>query len=110
MRYILTLLIIITSIYADQVKKKTLACPTIEILNNAPTQTDNDPLELSMYSISNGCEILSRRDSIEAIGYDPRSSKDLFQQIIYKRTGTTLYVLRSSIIIEQGGKKNIMRF
>ena len=110
MRYILIFVIFITSLYADQVKKKTLACPTIEALKNAPTQTDSDPLELSMYSIANGCEILSRRDGIEAIGYDPRNSQDLFQQVIYKRTGSILYVFRSSITIEQGGKKNIMRF
>lgn len=107
---ILISLLLSSTIYADQVKKKTFACPSIDILKKAPLAESADPMDLSMYAIANGCEILSTRDKVEAVGYDPRNSKDIFQEIIYKRTGTKLYVLRSSITVEQGGKKNRMRF
>ena len=110
MRYILISLLLASSIYADQIKSKTLGCPNVDALKNAPMQNLEDPMALSMYSIANGCEIISRRDKIEAIGYDPRNTESTFQKIIYKRTGVVLYVLRSSIMIEQGGKKNGMRF
>jgi len=110
LRYILFSLFLASSIYADQIKSKTLGCPTIDALKNAPTERSQGPMALSMYSIANGCEIISRRDPVEAIGYDPRNAEGTFQKIIYKRTGVVLYVLRSSIRVEQGGKKNGMRF
>lgn len=37
-----------------------------------------DPFELEMYSIANACVILSRGDEVEAIGYDPRNSKEIY--------------------------------
>ena len=80
------------------------------LLKKAPVDDAEDPMALSMYSIVNECAVLTHRDRVEAIGYDPRNSKDIYQQIIYKKTGAYLYILRSSIIVEQGGKKNIHRF
>lgn len=110
MKYILILLFLTHSIYGDQIKTKTLGCPTIEALKNAPVDVQESPMALSMYAISSGCEIISRRDKVEAIGYDPRNEKEIFQKIIYNRTNTTLYILRSAITVEQGGKKNGIRF
>ncbi|MEA2072969.1 MAG: hypothetical protein U9O86_05230 [Campylobacterota bacterium] len=63
-----------------------------------------------MYTIANSCLILSREDKVQAIGYDPRNSKQKFQQIVDKKTGVQLYILREAIQIEQGGKKNSYRF
>ncbi len=110
MKYVALSLLLVSSIYGDQIKLETLGCPTIDALKNVPIESLEDPIALSAYAISNGCKIISRGDGVEAVGYDPINSQDKFQKIIYKRTGVTLYVLRSSITIEQGGKKNGMRF
>lgn len=110
MKYIFLFLLFTLSVYADQIKSKTLGCPTIDALKNAPIDGLDNPMSLNMYAITSGCEIISKKDKVEAIGYDPRNEIDKFQQIIYKRTNTTLYILRSSIIVEQGGKKNGIRF
>ena len=109
MKYILILLLI-TSAYADQMIKKTMGCPTIMALQKAPTAKKDNYLELNMYAIANDCIIISKGDKIEAIGYDSRNSKNIFQKIIYKKTGVYLYVLRSTIMVEQGGKKGRVRF
>lgn len=98
------------SVYADQIKSATLGCPTIEALKNAPVSTPETPMALSMYAIGSGCEIISKRDKVEAIGYDPLNETGRFQKIIYKKTGATLFILRSAISIEQDGKKNGIRF
>ena len=96
--------------YADLIKTKTLACPTIEILQKSMDIDMQDPLELEMYSIAHSCIVVSHKDKIQAIGYDPRNSKEIFQKILYKKTSTQLYMLRSAIQVEQGGKKNTLRF
>lgn len=103
-------LFIFSFLHADMITHKTLACPTVDALQKAPVETTSNSLELEMYTIANSCVILSREDKIEAIGYDPRNSKEIYQQIVYKRTGTQLYMLRSAILVEQGGKKNSYRF
>ena len=110
MKYALILFLLITSVYADRLSKKTLGCPSVMLLEKAPLDDAEDPMALSMYSIVNECVILTHRDHVEAIGYDPRNSTDIYQKIIYKKTGVYLYILRSSIMVEQGGKKNIHRF
>ena len=104
------LLFLASFLQADMITHKTLACPTLDALTKAPIETDTNPLELQMYSIANSCEVLSRGDKVEAIGYDPRNSKEIYQEVIYKRTGTQLFMLRSDIVVEQGGKKNSYRF
>jgi len=91
-------------------KKKTLACPTIKQLQNAPLDTAENYMELSMYAIANGCEILGKRDKVQAIGYDPRNSKEIYQKIVYKKTGKYFYLLRATIQVEQDGKKARYRF
>ena len=96
--------------YADLIKTKTLACPSIMILKKSMDVDMQDPLELEMYSIANSCLVLSREDKVQAIGYDSRNSKEIFQKILYKKTSTELYILRSAIEVEQGGKKNTLRF
>ncbi|NOR57932.1 MAG: hypothetical protein GQ474_05350 [Sulfurimonas sp.] len=110
MRYILTILLLVGFAQADIMKKKTLACPTIFQLKKAPSDTTDDSMSLSMYAIANDCVIIDKRDNIEAIGYDPTNSKEIYQKILYKKTGVYLYVLRSAIQVEQDGKKGSMRF
>jgi len=105
-----SILFLVSLLQADMITHKTLACPSIDTLTKAPVSTSSNPLELEMYTISKSCVILSRGDKVEAIGYDPRNSKEIYQEIIYKRTGTQLFMLRSAIVVEQGGKKNSYRF
>jgi len=104
------LFLLASFLQADMITHKTLACPTLDTLTKAPVETDSSPLSLQMYSIANSCVVLSRGDKVEAVGYDPRNSKEIYQEIIYKRTGRQLFMLRSAIIVEQGGKKNSYRF
>jgi len=110
LKSLFSLLIILSFINADVITHKTLACPTIDALTKAPVETNSNPLELQMYTIAKSCVVLSREDKVEAIGYDPRNSKEIYQEVIYKRTGTQLFMLRSAILVEQGGKKNSYRF
>ncbi len=110
MRYILLSLLLIFIADADIMKKKTLACPSVMQLQKAPVDTSENYMNLSMYSIANDCIILGKRDNVEAIGYDPTNSKEIYQKILYKRTGVYLYILRSSIQVEQDGKKSSLRF
>jgi len=110
LKYILIFLLIIASLNADKVKEKTLGCPSVMLLQKAPSATEDDYLELNMYAIANSCIIISKRDRVEAIGYDPLNSKEIYQKIMYKKTGTALYIPRSTIQVEQGGKKGTFRF
>ena len=95
---------------ADLIKTKTLACPSIVLLQKAVQEDMSDPLKLQMYSIAHACVVLSREDKVQALGYDPRNSKEMYQKIFYTKTSTELYILKSAIQIEQGGKKNTLRF
>ena len=104
------LLLLTLSLPADMIKKQTLACPTKLILQKAVDIDLSDPLKLEMYAVSNECVVLNREDKVQALGYDPRNSQETFQKILYKKTGVELYILRESISVEQGGKKNSYRF
>jgi len=95
---------------ADKINKKTLACPTIDKLKKAPVDDKSDSLDLSMYVIASDCLLLSKSSEVEAVGYDPRNSTEIFQKIVDKKSGKILYILRSSIFVEQGGKNNTLRF
>ena len=110
MRYILTILLLLNVANADIMKKKTLACPSVIQLQKAPVDTADNFMNLSMYAIANDCVIIGKRDNVEAIGYDPTNSQEIYQKIIYKKTGVYLYVLRSAIQVEQDGKKSSYRF
>lgn len=110
MKYFFVLLALISIVDADKINKKTLACPDIGKLKKAPVHEGADPLDLSMYVIANDCEILTKHSEVEAIGYDPRNSTEIYQKIVDKKSGRILYILRSVIYIEQGGKKNTYRF
>ena len=103
-------LLLASTLDADVVLYKTLACPTVDTLQKVPLELKSNPLELEMFTIANSCIILNRGDSIEVLGYDPHSSKEKYQQILYKKTNTQYYLLRESIVVEQGGKKNSYRF
>ena len=92
------------------IKNKSLACPTELILKKAVKIDLSDPLTLEMYAVSNGCVVLGREDKIQALGYDPHNAKDIYQKILYKKTGVELYILREAIEVEQGGKHNTYRF
>ena len=110
MKYLFPLFLLASALRADVVLYKTLACPQIDILKKAPLDLESNPLKLEMYTIANDCVILNRGDSIEALGYDPRNSKAIYQEILYKKTNSHLYMLRKVIEVEQGGKKNSYRF
>ena len=110
MRYLLILLLALSVANADYAKKKSLACPSVMLHQKAPKEQGDSGMDLTIYTIANNCEIVSRRDQIEAIGYDPASSHEIYQKIIYQRTGKELFMLRKNIFVEQGGKKNIFRF
>lgn len=109
MKYIFLLLATL-SLSADLIKKQTLACPTKLILQKSVEIDLSDPLKLEMYAISNECVVLGREDKVQALGYDPRNAKEIFQKILYKKTGVELYILREAIQVEQGGKHNTYRF
>jgi len=109
-KFFFLLFFLITISYGDMIKTKTLACPSVMLLQKAMQEDMQEPLKLEMYSIAHNCVVLSRGDQIEALGYDPRNSKEIFQKIFYKKTATELFVVRSSVEIEQGGKKNTLRF
>ena len=110
MKTIILSIVLLTSVYADVINTKTLACPSLDVLKKAPLAQQASPMGLTMYAIANGCEVLTKNEKVETIGYDPRNSKELFQQILYKKNGVQLYVKSSAITVEQGGKKNSMRF
>ena len=111
LKFLPLLFILLTSLSADQIIKKTIGCPTIDSLKKAPVENAmSDPMDLSLFVIANGCEILSRRDSVEAIGYDPLNSQETYIKILYKKTGAYLYMPRSALSVEQDGKKGTYRF
>ncbi len=89
---------------------KTLGCPTILLLKKAPVSANDDILDLNMYAIANDCIVIRRRDRVKAVGYDSRNSKEMYQKIVHQKTGSSLYILRSSIQVEQDGKKGAVRF
>ena len=110
MKYILAFILLVPFLYGDRMKHKTLGCPSVVLLQKTLLVDMDDPLKLEMYAIANSCVVLSREDNIEAIGYDPHNSKEIYQQIFYKKTNAELYILRDSIEVEQAGKKNTYRF
>jgi len=110
LKYLLIFLFLFISLHADKMKKKTLACPSVMQLQKAPLDTTDSYMDLSMYAIANDCVILGEMDKVEAVGYDVLNSKEIYQKIIYQKTGVYLYILRSSIQIEKDGKKSSFRF
>ena len=80
------------------------------ILQKSATVDMQDVLELEMYAIANDCVVIGRYAKVEAIGYDALNSKEIYQKIMYKKTGTELYMHRSLIQVEQAGKKSSIRF
>lgn len=111
MKYILTLLLAFSFSSADYLVKKSLACPSEMLIKKAPVHQGESGLDLTLYSIANNCMILSKKDKIEAIGYDPLNTKEIFQEIIHFDTGDKLFIFRKNIYVEQAGKKNsIFRF
>ena len=110
MKFILIISIFLISVYADKIKIQTLGCPTLDKLKKAPLDKSEGSLELTMYAIANECIVISKQDKVEALGYDPRNSKDIFQKISYEKTGAILYIKKSTIIVEKGGKKGFIRF
>ena len=110
MRLILLSLLFLISANADIMIQKTLGCPSVVLLKKAPVSIADDVLNLNMYAIANDCVIISRRDSVEAIGYDPLNSEAIYQEIVYLKTGVNLYIKKSTIQIEQAGKKGVYRF
>ena len=110
MKHLTLIIVFLTLLNADRINKKTIACPSVDLLQKTPLFGASEPLAVTMYAIANECVILSKYDLVETIGYDPRSSKEIFQNILYKKENKNLYVPRSSIIIEKSGKKNKIRF
>ena len=110
MRSVLFFLSIVTFLNADKMVKNTLGCPSVVLLQKLPVDTGDNNLKLNMYAIANSCVVISKKDKVKAVGYDPLNSKEIFQKVIYKKTGEFLYILRSTIQVEQDGKKGVVRF
>ena len=110
MRFVIIFVLILSALNADKIKNKTLACPTIDQLKKAPVHKDAGSLDLDMYVIANSCAIISPKNRIEAIGYDPRNSTEIYQKVVDKDNGSIYYILRAQIFVEQGGKNASMRF
>ena len=110
MKFLLLFLLLFSASHADRIKTKTLACPSIDKLQKAPVADESEGLDLEMYVIANGCAILSPENRVEALGYDPRNSKEIYIKVVDKNDGNTYYMLRSQIYVEQGGKKAFIRF
>jgi hypothetical protein len=110
MKYLLILLLALGTLQADKVIKRTLACPSVVILEKAPLDTKDNYMDLNMYAMMNGCVFLNKGSSIEAIGYNANNSKEIYQEIIYQKTGVHLFVKRSAIIVEKFGRKSSFRF
>jgi len=109
LKYIL-LISLSVLLFADKVTTRTLACPSQQQLNSASLEITEDSMNLSMYAIANGCEIIFPGDKIEVIDYDIKKEKEKFHKILYKRTDSYLFVRSSSIFIEQSGSKNKFSF
>lgn len=111
MRTVLFIAIVMSVLaQADQIKMKSLACPTLEVFEKIPPKALDDNLELSLFAMANECKILSRDDAVNAIGYDPRNDKAIFIKILLKQSGETLYIRRKNLLVEQPGKNNQIRF
>ncbi len=93
MKYILTLLLAFSLSCADYVTKKTLGCPSIFILKHAPIHEGDSGMDMTLYSIANNCKIISKKDQIQAIGYDPQNSKEIFQKILHRQSSEELFIL-----------------
>lgn len=98
------------SLQADQIKVKSLACPSLETFKKVPSEALEDDLSLSLFAVANDCRVLSRSDHVTAIGYDPRNEKTIYIQILHKQSGETLFIRRKNLLVEQPGKKNQYRF
>ena len=110
MKYILILILIMTALQADKVKYKTLACPSVVALEKVPADTGDNYLDIQMYAIANSCVLLTKSSSIESVGYNANNSEDIYQEIIYRKTGVHLFVKRSMLIIEKFGRDATYRF
>jgi len=110
MKYILILLLTLTALQADKVINHTIGCPSVMLLQKAPLDTKDNYMALNMYAVANSCIFLTNKSSIESVGYNANNSKDIYQEIIYRKTGVHLFVKRSDIIIEKFGRKSTFRF
>jgi len=110
LKFFLPILISLLPLSADMVRVKSLACPTLDTLQKSPISHATEPLEVDMYAIANNCVVVTRGDSVETLGYDPRNSQEKYVKIFYKRTKQELYILRSDVQIERGGKRGVIRF
>ena len=110
MKYILMLILIMTALQADKVKYKTYGCPTVVQLEKMPVDTADNYLDIQMYAIANNCVLLTKKSSIESVGYNANNSQDIYQEVIYRKTGVHLFVKRSMIIIEKFGRDATLRF
>jgi|GEM_PF-2755157 len=110
LKYLTLIPFLFATLNADKILQETIACPSVVLLQKVKQEDRKDPLALEMYAMAHNCVILDKRSEVGAIGYDPRNSKDIYQRIVDKKTGKELYILRSTIAIEQGGKKDTIRF
>lgn len=110
MKYILIMLLVLMALQADKIKRKTIGCPSLEILKKVPVDTGDNYLDINTYVIVNSCVILSKKSSIEVLGYNANNTIELYHEIIYKKTGQHLFLKSSAVIVEQYGKKSTWRF
>ena len=111
MRYIFMVLMLgAVHGWADAIKAQTVACPTVEIFKNLAKETENDYVKLNLFAMANDCLILSKKDKVEAIDYDPANDNALYMKIVHKQSGKILFVPSNALYIEKPGKKNTLRF
>jgi len=110
MKYILILFLVLSTLQADKVINRTMGCPSVMLLQKAPVDTKDNYMDLNMYAMANSCVFLTKKSSIESVGYNANNSQDIYQEIIYRKTGAHLFIKRSDIIIEKFGRKSTFRF
>lgn len=98
---------LINFLYADNVKEMSIACPDMQELLNIPKEVGTDYVKLNAYAISKNCLFLMPGDTVKVIDYDP-NKKTRFIKI--ETNARIMYMQTKSVLIEQPGSKNIIKF
>jgi len=103
------LLLLSSSLLSDKVKVESLACPSIEIMQEAVKMGLSDYLNLNLFTMKHSCKILNASSSIEVINFDVNSQSKMIQ-IQDKQSMQEYYILRKNVLIEQPGQNNTIKF
>ena len=109
MKYLYLVSLLSLSLYADQVKVESLACPSMEVLREAQGIDLHEYMDLNLFAIKHSCKILNRSSEIQVINYDV-NSRTKWVEIEEKTSTQHLFILRKNITIEQPGSNNTFKF